>query len=160
PPADPDCATEPAAKTIDRFIEYYKRTIYGFTLGINKPDLTSEAAILAGFAGDPASSQQFDLFNLASGSEQATLAEAQFFIGPIPVLLEVFGAVQYGVPVTANFMFSPGGFVQASLLNPNPITNPYQVAFFGLTGTPQAAAFLGFSAGVGFDFPGIDVKFG
>src|SRR5207244_1610122 len=123
-----DCSSEAPATTIHHFIDYYRGTVLGFANAPQAPSLPKAADALRALTADPTArfSNNFHLFSIPPGTEHATITSANFFIGPVPVTLEVYSELHYGVDVTANFSFDPGGFLADTLLNPNPTDSPYQ----------------------------------
>lgn len=146
--------TESPETTINRFIDYYRRSIDGF--GVEGMQGLREAAIQ--LAGDAKFQRDFQIFSFTDDDEK-TIASAQFFIGPIPVFLEVLSTVHYGATLRGSANLSFGPVVEAMLREEGP-SSPVPVAMANVDGMPDAGAGLGVFAGVGFGVPGFEVKIG
>ena len=96
-----NCATETPIRVINRFVDYYNglasRLLYEQTQLAGKV-LTKTHRIPLGPIG---------------ANETQTLFQAQFFIGPIPALLEVGAFINYGLSGALEFTASPGRIVAA-----------------------------------------------
>ncbi len=148
--------TESPEATINRYIEYYKRTVTGFGGIPGIQGLPEAAAQLAeeAFGFD----QTFTLFSYGDFDEQ-TLASVQFFIGPIPCFLDVVSTVDYGVNLNATVQFKPGTIVETMFrAEGNQAAEP--IAYAKVEGEPYAGAGLGVFAGAGFGIPGFEAKIG
>jgi hypothetical protein len=150
--------TESPEATINRFIEYYRRSVLGFAQpgikGLLEVGTDLKNAAKAELGADVA----FTIFTYGNTQED-TIASAQFFIGPIPVFLDVTSTVQYGVDLKGRAGFNAGPVVDA-ILRADADMPAEQVAFVGVEGAPYAGAGLGLFAGVGFGVPGFKVKIG
>jgi len=151
-----DCNNETPEATINRFIGYYERTVTGFSGLEGAIGLTESASNLAqkafGFDKD------FTFYNY-NHDDEVTIAEVQFFIGPVPVNLEILNTVSYGADVGAHVEFRPGAVVDQMLrVNGDDAAQP--IAFVDAGGRPYAGTGLAAFAGVGFGVPGFKVKLG
>lgn len=155
-PADPDEATESAEATINRFIGYYERSATSFggidgAVGlIDALDQLTDAM--------PQGSLPFSFYN-DGDSRDIVLLYAQFFIGPIPVVLEVTAFGAYNINIGAQLDFKTGAVLD-TLLTTTAKNAAQNVVMAKVTGTPSAGAGLGAFAGVGFGIPGFEAKIG
>jgi Ca2+-binding RTX toxin-like protein len=163
---------ESPERTINRFIEYYARTL-GLTLdqatldGMKRPSLKKAVSNLEElFQNTTWNQAQFPLYTYPSETEQHTLFNQQFFVGPVPCNLEVYLTTEYGIDVKADLRFNPAS-AMATIINPgcDPNRTPcetYSPAFATATAmaVPHAGVGLGMFAGVGFSVNGFTTKLG
>jgi hypothetical protein len=154
---DGNCQTESPEQTINRFIEYYRRTLVGFhgfqgAVGLQEAlaDLQNDAFRF--------NSDNFTLFN-TDKSEEVTIFETTFLIGPIPVNLELLATMDYGADVGAVIHFDPASVVTLMTQHLDDVAAT-DVAFVKVTGAPHAGAGISLFAGVGFSVPGFKAKIG
>jgi hypothetical protein len=158
-----DCANEAPEDTINRFITYYERTVGGFAGLDGAKGLQELAGELVNRIPDiefPASNNgPLTLFSIGPRNEQVTVAEVTFFIGPIPVNLEVLSTTSYGADITARMVIRPGSVIATML----PLTQgsaAREIAFVGVSGQPHAGVGLALFVGVGFGVAGVSAKIG
>jgi hypothetical protein len=157
-----DCKTEAPEDTINRFITYYERTVTGFA-GLDRAKGLQE---LAGELVDKipdiefpaANNGPFRLFSIGR-DEQVTVAQFTFFIGPIPVNLEIISTAGYGADITAHMVLKPGSVV-AAMLPFSQGSAAQDIAFVEVGGEPHAGVGLGLFVGVGFSVLGVTAKVG
>ena len=159
------CSMEAPEDTINRFIEYYRRTVVGFSKvadgdggGEGAIGLTQAADLLTASALPGLPSKPFKLYDF-SKQEEETLLQAQFFIGPIPVNLELLATMDYGAFDHGRNRPRPGRG-RRPMLRGN-IQDPAQpIAFVSVDGMPHAGAGLALFAGVGFSVDDVSAKIG
>lgn len=158
-----NCATESPEQTINRFIEYYRRTVLGFAgsdgAGSQLLGLTEAADAFANIDSGALQMQHpFTLYDFQK-DEESSLFSSQFFVGPIPVNLELLATMHYGARISANVDFSPGLVVQQMLINGSDDA-AQEVAYVQVDGTPDAGAGLALFAGIGFSINSLTAKIG
>lgn len=160
PPVDCSQGVEGA---INGFIEYYRRTVLGFAgldgAGAQLKGLTEQ---IDAFAQDALSYETgFDIpiFSIDPHDEEMTIAEFQFFIGPVPVNLELLTHVYYKATVNLTAVLRPGAVVKELLLNTGSKARQ-RLFFVQANGEPEAGVSLAAFAGVGFGVPGFTAKIG
>jgi hypothetical protein len=156
------CPTESPEATINRFIEYYRRTVVGFASsadGNGAIGIGDAATALTTPTGQFAFNQLgFTLYSVEK-QEEETLFQSQFFIGPIPVNLELLATLDYGVTISADVNFNPGAVIDQMLRAPaGDAASP--LAFVSVNGTPHAGAGMALFAGVGFSVDSVTAKIG
>ncbi len=151
-----DCSSETPEQTINRFITYYERTITGFAGLDSAKGLQETLGDLV--AKIPDLDQSFQLFDL-DRHEEVTVASVQFFIGPIPVNLEVITTADYGADIDAVMTLKPGTVV-ASMLPFSQGSAEQDIAYVQASGMPHAGVGLGAFCGVGFSVAGVTAKVG
>lgn len=148
------CDTETPEQTINQFITYYENQVGQIDGALN--NLTQKVlktSTLTQLLGLPASNG-FDFFapigTGLNGNETTTIITVQFFIGPVPCLLDVASYVNYGIlggfgaNLTPSALISGGGkFAKASAVI-----------------TPYADAGVTLFVGAGFSVPGLSVRVG
>jgi hypothetical protein len=156
-----NCGTETPEATINRFAQYYQRTITGFAG-------TAEAA--EGAIGLPEAVNQlianaytdrdhsFTLYSF-NHDEDITVEQVQFFIGPIPVNLELDVTTHYGATIGATLNFDPASVIQTALTSTTQQA-AQPIASVEVTGAPNANAGISLFAGVGFGVAGFTAKIG
>jgi hypothetical protein len=152
----PDCENDTPEDTINDFIRYYQRTVTGFD-GVDDAKGLMEAAELFK-DGAFAVNEEFMLYSYKNDDRQ-TIAEVQFFIGPIPVVIEVSSTVSFGANITATANFDVGAVI-SQMLTADADQEALQVAFIKVAGEPFAGAGMGVFAGVGFGVPGFKARIG
>jgi hypothetical protein len=149
-----DCDNATPEDTINAFITYYERTVLGFlgqdgALGL--ADVVNDLGNL-GFRKD------FTLYDW-SKDEEVTIAQFQFFIGPVPVNLEILSTTSFGVSVNGHVELSAGPIVSSIFrMSGNQESQP--LAKVNADGTPHAGVELGLFCGVGFSFAGVGARIG
>jgi hypothetical protein len=135
-----NCATDNIPTTINRFIRFYRDEIKRYL-----QPAASEMAFMA-MPSIPFPAPPADLSTVlpAPARESDTLVETTFPIGPIPLLLEVEGFVEYGLAGSLEFAIHPIG--------PTPISAEQSFATVEGHLGPYALAGLTMFVGVGFDF--------
>lgn len=126
-----NCANETPEATINRFVSFYTSQVKNafqaeLQLGVNELTVKKDIPL-----------------NLFNNSEEQTLFEATFFIGPIPCLLQVQSVENYGIQGDLNFSFNPGSLL-LSQARENMADITGQAA-------PYASAGISLFVGVGFD---------
>lgn len=150
------CGSEKPEDTINRFIDYYERTVTGFGGADGALGLADLVKPLADAIPDiPA---EFTLYDFGR-KEEVTVAQVQFFIGPVPVNLEVLTTSDYGVSVKALAGVKPGAVV-ANMFALRSDSAAEEIAFVQAGGEPHAGVGLGVFAGVGFSAGGLTAKIG
>jgi hypothetical protein len=126
-----DCANETPEATINRFIQFYTSQVTTafqtqLQLAANELKFTKDIPV-----------------NFVNNTEQQTLFEATFLIGPIPCLLQVQAVEGYGLAGKLSFGFNPGALLLTQ--------SREQMA--NITGSvgPYANAGVSLFVGVGFD---------
>ncbi|MBN1656332.1 MAG: C-type lectin domain-containing protein [Deltaproteobacteria bacterium] len=151
-PLPMNCADQPPESHINELINYYEQQVValqaaGAALADNELTLYNEKVPLVG--GDE-----------KRGDEEQTLFAANFMIGPIPVTLEAFIAAHYEIGLSVGYRVQPGQAV-AALLGTNVQTGKgHELLAVFVNGGPNATAFLGFFAGVGFHVGPVGAKIG
>jgi hypothetical protein len=153
-------ASELPEATINRFIEYYKRTVVGFK-GANSARGLQE---VIGAIGNPLTGPTFHIttgFQIYSFTkdEEQTIFETILPIGPIPVNLELLATLHYGATISANLDFNPGGVI-AAMETGSGADSAQRIAYVEVSGGPFAGAGLGLFAGVGFGVNSFKAKIG
>jgi hypothetical protein len=151
-----NCATESPEQTINRFIEYYRRTVLGFG-GVNGAQGLAEA-ITNLKAHAFAFRQPFTLYEFEQ-DRQDTIFQTQFAIGPIPVMLELDSTMHYGATIGADVEFNTAGIIDG-LMQLDQDDPAQQIAFVEVNGGPTAGAGLALFAGVGFGVNGFAAAIG
>ncbi len=145
-PLGANCLSERPEELLNRFIDYY------FMLARDK--LANEVA------GRVASSIDFAFDQTALGldlarirnSEEITLLNTTFPVGPIPVNLQVLMTLGYGLELDGIVKFHPSSLVRSVLFNGATSDSPDDpFAYVGAKATPYANAGLALFVGVGFD---------
>jgi hypothetical protein len=152
-----DCTKDNPETTINRFIEYYKRTVAGFH-GADGAKGLAEAISNLNLNAFSTDLENLVLYQYQKDEEQ-TLLQAQFLVGPIPVNLELLGTLSYGASVKADIEFNPAAVIE-QVVEHNDADTATQIAFVGVSGAPSAAAGLGLFAGIGFGVDGFKAKIG
>jgi hypothetical protein len=153
-----DCVNESPERTINRFISYYEKTFLGFDT--EDPDAAEGLIdVVARLAEDNLGiDAEFKLYEYGPKFEEITLFTSQFFIGPVPVNLELLATLDYGAKVTATASLRPGVAIKQAL---NGEANAAEeIAGIKVTGTPHAGAGVALFAGVGVSFGGVTAKVG
>ena len=151
-----NCGVESVEDTINRFIDYYTRSVVGFG-GIEGAVGLSEAAdFLSGNAFSIG--QDITLYSFQK-DEEITVFQAQFFVGPIPVSLELLATMDYGATIAGRLDFNPGSIIP-NILRVNDRDTAAPLASVTVGGQPNAGAGLALFAGVGFSVPGFTAKIG
>jgi len=151
-----NCATETPEDTINRFIDYYTRSVVGFA-GAEAARGLAEAADFLG-ANAVAFAQDIVLYSFHK-NEEITIFQSQFFVGPIPVSLELLGTMDYGADILGRLDFNPGSIIP-SILRLNDRNPAEPLAAVKVDGVPTAGAGLALFAGVGFSVNGFTAKIG
>jgi hypothetical protein len=151
-----NCGTEKAEDTINRFIDYYEHTVTGFSGLDGAKGLAELVKPLADAL--PEIPAKFTLYDFGR-KEEVTVAQVQFFIGPVPVNLEVLTTSDYGVTVNAVAGLRPGKVI-ANMFPLSHDSAAEEVAFVQAGGEPHAGVGLGVFAGVGFSVAGFTAKIG
>jgi hypothetical protein len=151
-----NCATETPEQTINRFIEYYRRTVLGFGGADGAEGLAEAITNLTAHAF--AFNQAFTLYEFQQDRED-TIFQTQFFIGPVPVTLELDSTMHYGATIGGDVEFNTAGVI-AGLMQLNQDDAAQRVAFVEVSGGPTAGAGLELFAGVGFGVNGFAAAIG
>jgi hypothetical protein len=171
-PSAPACpkSGETAETTINRFIDYYSRTLGVASdpagISMRKPSLKSAVDQAAQLFGQSVWSSQFVLVEEPPVVEEHTLFQAQFFIGPVPCNLEVFLTTEYGLKVYADIRYNPAVAMQ-TILSPGCLPDDEEclrqepdLIHASIHANPGAGVGLGMFAGVGFSVNGFTTKLG
>jgi len=152
-----DCTTDSPEDTINRFIEYYRRTVVGFGGFQGATGLAEAANVLRGSAFQR-TEQPITIYAFHK-NEEVTIFQSQFLIGPIPISLELLATMDYGATITGQLDFHPAdAIIDAAQLNrPNA---RQALAFVKVDGKPTAGAGMALFAGVGFSVNGFTAKLG
>jgi Cys-rich repeat protein len=144
-----DCANESPEATINRFIQFYEAQVASaLTSQTNLGGLHPAVPQTAISFGAPPPSNPQD----SSNTETMPIINAEFFLGPIPMNLEVEAALYYGILGDINFEFNP-----SSLLGTG---ERERLARVGGEVTPWAAADVSLFVGAGFSIDGLSAKAG
>jgi hypothetical protein len=145
--------------TINRFIEYYKRTVVGFKGANNAKGLQEVIGSLGDFFGPSFHiTTGFTIYDFTKDEEQ-TIFETTLPIGPIPVNLELLATLHYGATISANLDFNPGDVI-ATMEQGSAADSARRIAYVEVSGAPFAGAGLGLFAGVGFGVNSFKAKIG
>ena len=101
---------------------------------------------------------KFTLYDFGR-KEEVTVAQVQFFIGPIPVNLEVLTTSDYGVSINGEAELHAGEVV-ANMFSLSKDSAAKPLAFVQAGGVPHAGVGLALFAGVGFSAGGLTAKIG
>ena len=158
-----DCNTQGVEGAINGYIEYYRRTVAGF-FGADeaKDQLKGLHEVVQDFVAtglDYAPIEEIPLFEIPGRDEEVTLVNIQFFIGPVPVNLEVLSLVNYSGLVSLQAGMHPGAIIEQLILNSTE-QDSSRLFFIQANGAPQAGMALAAFAGVGFSVPGFSAKLG
>lgn len=149
-----DCSIETPEQTINAFISYYETQVgqidVALTALTNKVLSSGQLAQVLGLS----SGNGFDFYapigTALQGNETTTIISVQFFIGPVPCLLEVESYLNYGIL---------GGF-GANLTPSALVSGGGRFASAGAVLTPHADAGVTLFVGAGFSVPGLSVRVG
>ncbi|HVY29587.1 MAG TPA: lectin-like protein [Polyangiaceae bacterium] len=149
-----DCATATPEAVLNAFITYYERTVLGFlgqdgALGLK--DAVNQLS-------DLAYGKDFTLYNWQK-NEEVTIAQFQFFVGPVPVNLEILSTTDFGVNVNAHVELSAQPIV-SSIFRMGGSQPSQSLAKVTADGEPHAGVELGVFCGVGFSFAGVGARIG
>jgi hypothetical protein len=150
------CGTESPEDTINRFIDYYTRSVIGFAGVEGAKGLAEAAQFLSG-----AAFSYYDDITLYSfhKNEEITVFQSQFFVGPIPVSLELLATMDYGATIAGRLEFKPGSIIP-KILQVGSSNTAEPLASVSVGGVPNAGAGLALFAGVGFSVNGFTAKIG
>jgi hypothetical protein len=136
-----NCATDSPEATINRFIKYYESEL---TAAMSQEvQLATQELTLA---------KHVDM-NITDQEEDQTILATTFFIGPIPVNLDLEAIEHYGVNGGLDFTLNPGSLIQNT-------GSPEHLASATGVVVPYANAGVSLSLGVGFDFDVISLTAG
>ena len=149
-----DCATATPEAVVNAFITYYERTVLGFlgqdgALGLK--DAVNQLS-------DLAYRKDFTLYKWEK-NEEITIAQFQFFVGPVPVNLEILSTSSFGVNVNAHIELSAQPIV-SSIFRMSGDQSSQSLAKVTADGEPHAGVELGVFCGVGFSFAGVGARIG
>jgi hypothetical protein len=154
PPGMPgSCASETPENTINRFIDYYSLHVFNMAGAVQElANSALDTNELRAFLGQVDRGFDFyaDLGSSFSGEETTTLLATQFFIGPIPCVLEISSYLNYGVA---------GGF-GASLKPGMLLRDGGRFAEAGVVVTPYADAGVTLFVGAGFNIGPLSLSVG
>lgn len=157
-----DCSQGVEA-AINGYSEYYRRTIAGFDgLDGAGSELKGIKEAVKDFMASGLNYEpegKIDLFEIPGRDEEVTIVEFQFFIGPIPVNLEVLSQVNYSALVSLQAGLKPSAIIEQLMLNSTDQEGS-RLFYVQANGAPQAGLALAAFAGVGFGVPGFKVKLG
>ncbi len=136
-----DCENESPEARINRFITYYESQV--------ATALSQQFSLSGAFPTAPTASLQFAS---AGGRETMPIINAQFFVGPIPMNLEVEAVVNYGITGSMDFQTNPASLLATGARE--------RLARVGGTATPYANAAVSLFVGAGFSAFGFSAKAG
>ena len=152
-----DCSQDTVEQTINRFIEYYRRTVVGFG-GFQGATGLAEAANVLRTAAFQRAEQPITVYSFHK-NEEITIFQSQFLIGPIPISLELLATMDYGATIDGQLDFHPAeAIIDTMQLNRPNERKP--LAFVKVDGKPSAGAGMALFAGVGFSVNGFTAKIG
>lgn len=141
-----DCSVEAAEDTINRFIKYYEKQINGAIIQLSDDANDTVEGGLAGLLKklEELSIQTPPDWDIPTVAEEELweIASAQFFLGPIPMTLQVEAFVTYGLGDVA---------LRAGITPKIPTDgNPVEFAYASVSAGPEASAGIGLFVGAGF----------
>jgi len=151
-----NCATDSPEQTINRFIEYYRRTVVGFAGFQGATGLAEAGNFLRTNAFQRTENVTVYSFHK---NEEVTIFQSQFLIGPIPISLELLATMDYGATITGELDFHPADAI-VDMLQLNQPNSRKPLAFVKVDGKPTAGAGMALFAGVGFSVNGFTAKLG
>lgn len=137
-----NCVPGEVQQTINRFVEYYNQKVeklHQFQAELGSKVLAFEKNI--------------DILKGNAKSEERRLFQAQFFIGPVPALLQVNGFLNYGIKGSVHLEAHPGVIVNLS-------NEKEPIAWFDAEAQPFASAGVSLFVGAGFSFLGVSASAG
>jgi hypothetical protein len=145
------CATEVPEETINRYIAYYKLRAQQLRIDMRTLQAKS-AALLSGLAvANPDHTIPF--FN-EEGSEGQNVVDLPFFIGPVPMHLDVEVLLNWNIRGDMVYSFMPSSILAM------PAGTPTRLAGASAKLIPGATASVDMFVGAGISVPGFTVKAG